>query len=45
MAYSDFTLANAKDAFGLTLNESQNLFRNLVGVQPSDLLGRVLEKI
>lgn len=44
MAYSDFTLAKAKDAFGLTLNESQNLFRNLAGIQPSDLLGRVLEE-
>ncbi|MFH7025942.1 MAG: hypothetical protein ACHBN1_11190 [Heteroscytonema crispum UTEX LB 1556] len=44
MAYSDFTLAKARDAFGLTLDETRNLFRNVAGVQPSDLLQRVLDE-
>lgn len=44
MAYSDFTLAKAKNTFGLTLNETQNLFRAIAGVLPSDLLSRVLEE-
>jgi hypothetical protein len=42
MAYSDFTLVKTRNAFGLTLNETRNLFRDVVGVQPSDLLQRVL---
>jgi hypothetical protein len=44
MAYSDFTLAKAKNTFGLTLDETRNLFRNIPGVQPSDLLTRLLEE-
>jgi hypothetical protein len=42
MAYSDFTLVKARNAFGLTLDETRNLFRDVAGVQPSDLLQRVL---
>ncbi|MGI8504545.1 MAG: hypothetical protein ACR2LR_25965 [Hassallia sp.] len=42
MAYSDFTLVKARNAFGLTLDETRNLFRDVVGVKPSDLLERVL---
>jgi hypothetical protein len=42
MAYSDFTLVKTRNAFGLTLNETRNLFGNVAGVQPSDLLQRVL---
>lgn len=44
MAYSDFTLAKAKNTFSLTLNETRNLFRNVTGVQPSDLLTRLLDE-
>jgi hypothetical protein len=44
MAYSDFNLAKAKNTFGLTLEETRNLFRNVPGVQPSDLLTRLLEE-
>jgi hypothetical protein len=44
MAYSDFTLAKARDAFGLTLDETRNVFRNVAAVQPSDLLQRVLDE-
>ncbi|MBD2773591.1 hypothetical protein [Iningainema tapete] len=44
MAYSDFTLAKAKNAFGLTLDETHNLFGNVAGVQPSDLLKQVLDE-
>ena len=44
MAYSDFTLPKAKNTFGLTLDETRNLFRNVPGVQPSDLLTRLLDE-
>ena len=44
MAYSDFTLAKAKNTFSLTLDETRNLFRNVPGVQPSDLLTRLLDE-
>lgn len=44
MAYSDFNLAKAKNTFGLTLDETRNLFRNVPGVQPSDLLTRLLHE-
>lgn len=44
MAYSDFTLAKAKNAFGLTLDETRNLFGNVAQVQPSDLLKQVLDE-
>lgn len=42
MAYSDFTLVKARNAFGLTLDETRNLFRDVVEVKPSDLLQKVL---
>lgn len=38
MAYSDFTLAKVREAFNLTLEETQNLFSKIAGVPPSDLL-------
>jgi hypothetical protein len=44
MAYSDFTLAKVKDVFGLTLDEKQNLFQMVAGVQPSNLLKQILEE-
>ncbi|NJM76275.1 MAG: hypothetical protein HC852_11390 [Acaryochloridaceae cyanobacterium RU_4_10] len=44
MAYSDFTLAKVKDAFGLTLDETHNLFQGISGVQPSNLLKQILEE-
>ncbi|MBP5971260.1 hypothetical protein HW132_00550 [Brasilonema sp. CT11] len=44
MAYSDFNLAKAKNTLGLTLDETRNLFRNVPGVQPSDLLTRLLDE-
>jgi hypothetical protein len=44
MAYSDFTLAKVKSTFDFTFDESCNLFRSIAGVQPSDLLGSVLEE-
>ncbi|GAB1538736.1 hypothetical protein NUACC21_14000 [Scytonema sp. NUACC21] len=44
MAYSDFTLAKAKSTFGLTLDETHNLFQNLAGVQPSELLRGLLDE-
>ncbi|NMF64252.1 hypothetical protein DP113_07285 [Brasilonema octagenarum UFV-E1] len=44
MPYSDFTLAKAKNTLSLTLDETRNLFRNVLGVQPSDLLTRLLDE-
>ena len=44
MAYSDFSLAKVRNAFGLTLEETRNLFLTVVGVQPSDLLKRLLDE-
>lgn len=44
MAYSDFNLAKAKNTLSLTLDETRNLFRNLPGVKPSDLLTRLLDE-
>jgi len=38
MAYSNFTLAKVKEDFGLTVDETQNLFADVPGVQPSELL-------
>jgi len=43
MAYSDFNLAKARDAFGLTLEESRDLFAAVAPVAPSDTLTTVLE--
>ena len=44
MAYSDFTLAKVKEAFDLTLEETQNLFVEVEGVQPSELLTLMLQE-
>lgn len=44
MAYSDFTLAKVKDAFNLTLEENHNLFVDVEGVQPSELLTIILQE-
>ncbi|MEH1929248.1 hypothetical protein [Nostoc sp.] len=44
MAYSDFSLAKVRNAFGLTLEETRNLFLTVGGVQPSDLLKRLLDE-
>ncbi|MEC4813078.1 MAG: hypothetical protein SAK29_07365 [Scytonema sp. PMC 1069.18] len=44
MAYSDFTLPKAKDAFGLTLDETRNLFQNVLKVKPSELLTCLLDE-
>ena len=44
MAYSDFTLAKVKEAFDLTLEENQNLFVEVEGVQPSELLTLMLQE-
>lgn len=42
MAYSDFNLARVKDAFGLTLEESRDLFAGVVPISPSDRLETIL---
>ncbi len=42
MAYSDFTLAKVKQAFGLTLEEIPNLFAEVEGIQPSEFLAQTL---
>ncbi|MEH2293147.1 hypothetical protein [Nostoc sp.] len=44
MAYSDFSLLKVRDAFSLTLEETRNLFLTVGGVQPSDLLKRLLDE-
>lgn len=44
MAYSDFTLAKAKQAFGLTLEEAPNLFATVPGVTPSEFLMQTLKE-
>ncbi|MEQ8468144.1 hypothetical protein [Coleofasciculus sp. E1-EBD-02] len=38
MAYSNFTLAKVKEDFGLTVDETKNVFANIPGVHPSELL-------
>ena len=42
MTYSDFTVAKAKAAFGLTSKEGSNLFANVAAVQPSSSLSQTL---
>ncbi|NER85113.1 MAG: hypothetical protein F6K42_37545 [Leptolyngbya sp. SIO1D8] len=42
MAYSDFTLAKARDAFSLTLEEDRDLFASVAPIVPSDMLTTVL---
>ncbi len=44
MAYSDFTLAKVKETFDLTLEEAHNLFFDVEGVQPSELLTLTLQE-
>ncbi|MEH2253403.1 hypothetical protein [Nostoc sp.] len=44
MAYCDFSLVKVRDAFSLTLEETRNLFLTVGGVQPSDLLKRLLDE-
>jgi hypothetical protein len=42
MAYSDFSLARVKKDFGLTLNQSRNLFAETKPVSPSEILTTIL---
>jgi hypothetical protein len=42
MAYSDFSLAKVKNEFGLTLDESRNLFAETKPVLPSEALRNLL---
>ncbi|HAT12870.1 MAG TPA: hypothetical protein DCS91_04075 [Microcoleaceae bacterium UBA11344] len=42
MAYSDFSLAKVKNDFGLTLDESRNLFAETKPVLPSEALTNLL---
>lgn len=44
MAYSDFTLAKAKNALNLSLDEQRNLFQDVVGIEPSSLLRQTLDE-
>jgi hypothetical protein len=44
MPYSSFNLARAKEAFNLTLEETQNLFSQVEAVKPSDILTTVLRE-
>lgn len=43
MAYSNFTLAKVKSDFGLTVNETQNLFNHIPAVEPSEILTVILQ--
>ncbi|MGD1897119.1 MAG: hypothetical protein ACFB16_09230 [Phormidesmis sp.] len=42
MAYSDFTLAKARDSFDLTLDESKDLFGAIAPIPPSETLSLIL---
>lgn len=44
MAYSNFTLAKVKEDFDLTVDETQNLFADVEGVKPSDILSVTLQE-
>lgn len=44
MGYREFTLAKAKAAFGLSLDETQKLFQNVDGIIPSEILIQTLEE-
>lgn len=44
MAYSDFTLAKVRETFDLTFEETHNLFIEIEGVQPSELLTLTLNE-
>jgi len=43
MAYTDFTLAKVKAAFGLTFEENKSLFRDVLEIPPSGFMSEVLE--
>ena len=43
MPYSNFTLAQVKEDFGLTVDETQNLFSEIPVVQPSEILTFILQ--
>ena len=42
MAYSDFSLTKVRDSFGLTFDESEDLFSSVAPVVPSDVLTLIL---
>ncbi|MEL6604524.1 MAG: hypothetical protein AAFP20_15010 [Cyanobacteria bacterium J06614_10] len=42
MAYNDFTLSKVRDSFGLTLDESRDLFATVAPVSPSETLKLIL---
>jgi hypothetical protein len=44
MAYGDFTLAKVKQQLGLAINESEDLFAEVVPVQPSEFLTMTLRE-
>ena len=44
MAYSNFTLPKVKEEFGLTVDETQNLFADVPAVNPSDILSVTLQE-
>lgn len=44
MAYSNFTLAKVKEDFGLTVDETQNLFAEIKAVKPSEILTVTLQE-
>ena len=44
MAYSDFTLAKVRESFNLLIEEDRNLFAEVAGVQPSELLTMILQE-
>ena len=44
MAYSNFTLAKVKEDFGLTVDETQNIFNDIPTVQPSEILTIILQE-
>ena len=44
MAYSNFTLAKVKEDFGLTVDETQNIFNDIPTVQPSEILTVILQE-
>ena len=44
MAYSNFTLAKVKEDFGLTVDETQNLFAAIEAVKPSEILTVTLQE-
>ncbi|PAX53117.1 hypothetical protein [Brunnivagina elsteri] len=44
MAYSDFTLSTIRQNFGLTVEEPDNLFANIPGINPSQFLQTTLNE-